>query len=165
LSFARRETLELRRDPTRATLALLGSVILMLIMGYGISTDVENLTIMEIINNIIMLSIVLRGAALIREREHGTEHLLVRPVTPFEIMMSKVWAMGWWSCSPVPSRWSSSCGAFSPWPFKVPCRCSSWAPTTHFVEMAQAILFRGAGMDVVWPQFAALANLGAVFSG
>ncbi|SEQ99018.1 ribosome-associated ATPase/putative transporter RbbA [Sphingobium sp. YR768] len=44
LSFARRETLELRRDPIRATLALLGSVILMLIMGYGISTDVENLT-------------------------------------------------------------------------------------------------------------------------
>ena len=35
------------------------------------------------------------GAALIREREHGTiEHLLVMPVTPFEIMMSKVWSMG-----------------------------------------------------------------------
>jgi ribosome-dependent ATPase len=44
LSFAQRETLELRRDPIRATLALLGSVILMFIMGYGISTDVENLT-------------------------------------------------------------------------------------------------------------------------
>ena len=41
-----------------------------------------------------MLSIVLTGAALIREREHGTvEHLLVMPVTPFEIMTSKIWSM------------------------------------------------------------------------
>ncbi|MFC7335391.1 ribosome-associated ATPase/putative transporter RbbA [Rhodocista pekingensis] len=44
LSFARREALELRRDPIRLTLALLGSVILMLVMGYGISMDVEDLT-------------------------------------------------------------------------------------------------------------------------
>ena len=43
MSYARREGLELRRDPIRATLALLGSVILMLIIGYGISLDVENL--------------------------------------------------------------------------------------------------------------------------
>jgi len=43
LSYSRREALELRRDPIRATLALLGSVILMFIMGYGISMDVENL--------------------------------------------------------------------------------------------------------------------------
>jgi len=43
LSYARREAMELRRDPIRATLALLGSVILMLIMGYGISMDVEDL--------------------------------------------------------------------------------------------------------------------------
>lgn len=42
--FARREALELRRDPIRGTLALLGSVILMLVMGYGISLDVEDLT-------------------------------------------------------------------------------------------------------------------------
>jgi len=43
LSYSRRETMELRRDPIRATLALLGSVILMVIMGYGISFDVEDL--------------------------------------------------------------------------------------------------------------------------
>ena len=49
----------------------------------------------EVINQITMLSIILTGAALIREREHGTiEHLLVMPVTPFEIMLAKVWAMG-----------------------------------------------------------------------
>ena len=51
--------------------------------------------LMEIINNVTMLSIILTGAALIREREHGTiEHLLVMPVTPTEIMVAKVWSMG-----------------------------------------------------------------------
>lgn len=50
---------------------------------------------MAIINNITMLAIVLTGSALIREREHGTvEHLLVMPITPFEIMMAKIWSMG-----------------------------------------------------------------------
>jgi len=44
MSYARRETLELRRDPIRLTLALVGSAILMLVMGYGISLDVEDLT-------------------------------------------------------------------------------------------------------------------------
>ena len=44
LSFSAREATELRRDPFRLTLALLGTVILMLVMGYGISTDVENLS-------------------------------------------------------------------------------------------------------------------------
>jgi len=43
LSYSRRETLELRHDPLRATMALLGSIMLMCIMGYGISLDVENL--------------------------------------------------------------------------------------------------------------------------
>uniref|UniRef100_UPI0013D8B475 ABC transporter permease n=1 Tax=Klebsiella pneumoniae TaxID=573 RepID=UPI0013D8B475 len=52
-------------------------------------------SLMEIINNVTMLSIILTGAALIREREHGTvEHLLVMPVTPGEIMLAKVWSMG-----------------------------------------------------------------------
>ncbi len=43
LSFARREAMELRRDPIRATMALVGSVFLMLIMGYGITMDVDDL--------------------------------------------------------------------------------------------------------------------------
>lgn len=51
--------------------------------------------VMTIIDRVTMISLILAGAALIREREHGTiEHLLVMPVTPFEIMMSKVWATG-----------------------------------------------------------------------
>jgi len=42
-SYTRRESLELQRDPMRATMALLGSLLLMLIMGYGINMDVEDL--------------------------------------------------------------------------------------------------------------------------
>ena len=37
------------------------------------------------------------------------------------------------------------------------------APTTHFVSLSQAILFRGAGLDAVWSQPLALATIGAVF--
>ncbi|MBX3681936.1 MAG: ABC transporter permease, partial [Thauera sp.] len=37
------------------------------------------------------------------------------------------------------------------------------APTTHYVSLAQSILFRGAGLDVVWPAFAMVAAIGAVF--
>ena len=52
-------------------------------------------SVMGIINNVTMLAIILAGAAIVREREHGTmDHLLVMPVTPFEIAMSKVWANG-----------------------------------------------------------------------
>src|SRR5260370_1399022 len=52
-------------------------------------------SVMALINNITMLGIILAGAAIIREREHGTmDHLLVMPLTPFEIAMSKVWANG-----------------------------------------------------------------------
>ena len=43
-SYTRREALELQRDPIRATLAVLGSVILMFVIGYGINMDVEDLT-------------------------------------------------------------------------------------------------------------------------
>lgn len=51
--------------------------------------------IMQIINMITVLAIVLTGAALIREREHGTiDHLLVMPLSPLEIMSSKVIANG-----------------------------------------------------------------------
>ncbi|EEO27249.1 ABC transporter permease [Oxalobacter paraformigenes] len=51
--------------------------------------------VMEVINNINMLTIILVGAAYIREREHGTlEHLLAMPLGPTEIMLSKIWANG-----------------------------------------------------------------------
>ena len=181
-------------------------------------------SVMEIINNVTMLSIVLTGAALIREREHGTiEHLLVMPVTPFEIMASKVWAMGLVvliACAfaltamvqgvlRVPIEGSvplflagaglhlfatTSMGIFMGTIARsmpqfglllmltlLPLQLLSGgltpresmpeivqtvmlaAPTTHFVKMAQAILYRGAGFDVVWPQFLAIIGIGTVF--
>ena len=40
-----------------------------------------------------------------------------------------------------------------------------FAPTTHFVQLAQAILYRGAGLSVVWPQFLALLAIGSVLFG
>lgn len=179
--------------------------------------------VMEIINNITMLSIVLTGAALIREREHGTvEHLLVMPVTPFEIMASKVWAMmvvvlvaAAFSLSTVvrgllevPIEGSialffvgaalnlfatTALGIFLATVARsmpqfalllmmviLPLQNLSGgmtpresmpdlvqavmlgAPSTHFVSLAQAILYRGAGFDVVWPQFLSLGVIGGV---
>jgi ABC-2 type transport system permease protein len=53
------------------------------------------ISVMQVINNITILSVILTGAAMIREREQGTiEHLLVMPVTPAEVMLSKIWANG-----------------------------------------------------------------------
>jgi len=50
-------------------------------------------SVVAIINQITLLTVVLTGAAVIREREHGTlEHLMVMPLTAFEISMAKVWA-------------------------------------------------------------------------
>jgi len=52
-------------------------------------------SVMQVINNLTMLTVILTGAALIRERELGTvEHLLVMPVVPAEIMLSKILANG-----------------------------------------------------------------------
>ncbi len=52
-------------------------------------------SVMELMDVITMISIILTGAAVIREREHGTlEHLLVMPVTPFEIVVAKIWSNG-----------------------------------------------------------------------
>jgi ABC-2 type transport system permease protein len=51
--------------------------------------------VMQVINNLTMLTVILTGAALIREREQGTvEHLLVMPVVPAEIMLSKILGNG-----------------------------------------------------------------------
>lgn len=51
--------------------------------------------VMEVLNNVTLLALILTGAAVIREREHGTlEHLLAMPLRPSEIMLSKIWANG-----------------------------------------------------------------------
>jgi ABC-2 type transport system permease protein len=181
-------------------------------------------SLMEVVNSITTLSIILTGAALIREREHGTiEHLLVMPLTPFEIMSAKVWSMGLvvmvvatasiifvvHGLLEVPIQGSlglfilgsllhlfatTSLGIFLGTLARsmpqlgllmliilLPLQMLSGgmtpresmpvlvqnimlaAPTTHFVSLAQAILYRGAGFSIVWADFLALIGIGGVF--
>lgn len=181
-------------------------------------------SLMEIINNVTLLSIILTGAALIREREHGTiEHLLVMPVTPGEIMLAKVWSMALVvllaatlslngvvrGLMQVPVEGSiavfvlttalhlfatTSMGIFmatiarsmpqfgmllmltllpldmlsggmtprESMPLLVQSLMLA-APTTHFVAASQAVLYRAAGLSIIWPQLLALAAIGTVF--
>ena len=180
--------------------------------------------VMQIINMITLLAIMLTGAALIREREHGTlEHLLVMPLTPAEIMIAKVWANGLIIviaatlslkvvvqgllavpiAGSVPlfvagtalylfsvtalgiflatiARSMPQFGLLALPIFTVMYLLSGgttpldsmprwlqiamqFSPSTHFVSLAQAILYRNAGFDVVWPSFAAVTAIGVVF--
>ena len=180
-------------------------------------------SLMDIINNVTMMAIVLTGTALIREREHGTiEHLLAMPVTPAEIMISKVWSMGlvvlvasgaslifvvqgligvridgsiplFMAGVALHLFATTAMGIFLATVARnmpqfamllililMPLQMLSGtstpresmpkmvqdvmqiAPTTHFVEIAQGILYRGAGIDVVWKQFVLLAVIGGV---
>ena len=176
----------------------------------------------SLIEQTSMLAILLTGAALIREREHGTvEHLLVMPVTPTEIMLSKMWSMGLvvligsflslvlviHGILSVPFGGSVGLfvlgtalflyastglgialatlaesmpqfallvilvllpmqvlsGALTPresMPQLIQTVMTA-APDTHFVILAQAILFRGAGFDIVWPELLALLAIGS----
>ena len=181
-------------------------------------------SVMGIINSVTMLAIIMAGAAVLREREHGTmDHLMVMPVSPFEIAMSKVWANGLiitiavgLSLMLIVKRvlgvpiagsiplflcgtalylfFATAIGIFLgtvsrsmpqlgliymliAMPMNMLSGTSTplesmpvWlstimqvVPSTHFVSFAQAILYRGAGLDVVWPAFLATAGIGALF--
>jgi len=181
-------------------------------------------SVMGIINSVTMLAIIMAGAAVLREREHGTmDHLMVMPVSPFEIAMSKVWANGLiitiavgLSLTFIVKRvlgvpiagsiplflcgtalylfFATAIGIFLgtvsrsmpqlgliymliAMPMNMLSGTSTplesmpvWlstimqvVPSTHFVSFAQAILYRGAGLDVVWPAFLATAGIGALF--
>jgi ABC-2 type transport system permease protein len=181
-------------------------------------------TVMGIINNVTMLAIILAGAAIVREREHGTmDHLLVMPVTPFEIALSKVWANGlvitiavglslygvirgllgipivgsiplflvgvaiylFFACAigiflATVARSMPQLGLLYMLVF-MPMNLLSgsntplesmplWlatvmqaSPSTHFVSFAQSILYRGAGIGVVWFEFVIVAAIGGLF--
>lgn len=179
---------------------------------------------MELSNNITLLAILLSGAALIREREHGTiEHLLVMPLRPLEIMLAKIWANGLvvmiavslslylivQGALAVPiigsiplylagamiylfsttslgifmatlARSMPQFGLLTMLVYVLMMLLSGgntplesmpeglqtvmqFVPSTHFVSLAQAVLFRDAGLDVVWPEFLAAALIGVVF--
>ncbi|WP_117192786.1 ABC transporter permease [Rhizobium terrae] len=183
-------------------------------------------SVMNVINNVTMLSIILTGTALIREREHGTiEHLLVMPVSPAEIMLAKVWSMGLvvfcatlfslvimvQGLLQVPIEGSlvlfmagavlhllattamgialaTVAGSMPQFglllmlvllPLQILSGATTpresmpeviqtimfAAPNTHFILMAQGILYRGGGFSVVWPQFLWLGVIAAVFFG
>ena len=246
---SKQPTLQVNIDATRMTQAFIGDNYIQTIINAEInefvagyrstyelpiqqSTHIKfnpNLTsvwfgsVMELMNVITMISIILTGAAVIREREHGTlEHLLVMPLTPFEIVAAKIWANGLviLLCSAfslfvviegflqVPIHGSAALflvGAamhlFATTSLGIllgtqartmpqlglllilillPLQMLSGgvtpresmpemvqnimliAPTTHFVKFAQAILYRGAGWEVVWPYFLALIIIGSV---
>ncbi len=180
--------------------------------------------VMEVINNVTMLTIILVGAAFIREREHGTiEHLLVMPLTPFEIMMAKIWANGLavlvgvtFALTVMVERVLHVPIAGSLPLFLAAVACYLFAaasigiflgtlarsmpqfgllvilsilpllmlsggispresmpemvqnimlaaPTTYFVRLAQGILYRGAGLEVIWRDLLWMTGVGAVF--
>ena len=177
-----------------------------------------------VINAVTMLAIILAGAAIVREREHGTmDHLLAMPVTPLEIVAAKIWANGLviivavgLSLSvivrgllhiPIPGSvplflagtavylfFATAVGIFLGtvarsmpqlgllyllvyMPLALLSGANtplesmpSWlstimqaSPTVHFVVLAQAILYRGAGFMAVWPQFVLVAAGGILF--
>jgi ABC-2 type transport system permease protein len=181
-------------------------------------------SVMAIINWVTMLGIIMAGAAVVREREHGTmDHLLVMPVSPFEIAASKVWANGlvitvavglsltivvrtllgvpiagsvplFLAGTALYLFFATAIGIFlgtvarsmpqlgllfmliampmsilsgSNTPLESMPRWLATimqaSPSTQFVSFAQAILYRGAGFDVVWPQFLAVGAIGGLF--
>ena len=181
-------------------------------------------SVMGIINSITMLAIILAGAAVVREREHGTmDHLLVMPLTPFEIAMSKIWAnglviivavglslyfvVGGLLGIPIAGSiplfllgtaaylfFATAIGLFlgtvarsmpqlgllyllvylplamlsgsnTPLESMPPWLATMLqaSPTVHFVSLAQAILYRGAGFTVVWRQLLITLVMGGLF--
>lgn len=182
------------------------------------------LAVMQLINMITLMAVILTGAALIREREHGTiEHLLVMPLRPAEIMLAKVWANGLVIVVaavlslylvvegalevPVAGSVALFVAGTAVYLFSVTAlgiflatlartmpqfgllafpvfmvmnllsggttplesmpgllqALMQLAPSTHFVSFSQAILYRGAGFELVWPQLLAIAGIGSVF--
>lgn len=180
-------------------------------------------SIMQVINQVTMLSLILSGAALVRERDRGTlEHLLAMPVTPLEIMLAKAWSMGLvvlvaaalsllvivqgvlqvpvagslplfllgtavqlfatTSLGMLIATLSRSMPQFGLLLLMVllPLQMLSgsitpresmptWvqllmllAPNTHYVRLSQGILYRGAGLATLWPEFVVLLTTGAL---
>jgi len=180
--------------------------------------------VMQMVNWITMLAIVLTGAALIREREHGTiDHLLVMPVTPFQIILAKTWSNGivivaaaglslwlivmgalrvpvlgsiplfffgvvfYLFCLSAIGTYLGTVARSMPQlgllfiPIVIPMLLLSggftpldsmprairtimtFSPSTHFVEFATAVLFRGAGLAEVWQAIVSMAGIGLVF--
>lgn len=180
--------------------------------------------IVALLDQLSMLTIILTGAALLREREHGTiEHLLVMPLTSFQIAIAKVWANGVIILAAfvlsmlvivefmldVPIAGSrllllagticylfaaAAIGIFLATIARSMAQFSllimmtiipmmmlsggitpiesqpeiirpvTWfLPSRHYMAFAQAVVFRGADFEIVWPQFVTVVGLGFSF--
>jgi ABC-2 type transport system permease protein len=249
LREGRQPTIQLNNDATAMTMAGLGSAYIQSIISTEVAEalspqaadtapvslvtrtyfnpNLEGMwfqAVMAVIQYITIMSILLVGAAVIREREHGTiEHLLVMPLGASEIAAAKIWANGLvilvatglsllfvvqlWLGVPIEGSiplflacvalylfatmslgillatvtrsmpqfslvgipvflvLNMLSGATSPLESMPPLL--QWlvqvSPTMHFVQLAQAILYRGAGLAIIWPQLLVLAGLGAGF--
>jgi ABC-2 type transport system permease protein len=179
----------------------------------------------QVVNEITMLTVILTGAALIREREQGTvEHLLVMPVVPAEIMLAKMFANGLvilsaaalslefvvhlWIGAPIAGSivlflsgaalyalvvgalgillgtlattmgqfgllampvllvtqlLSGSSTPMESMPVWLQYVMQTISPTPHFVTFAQAVLFRGADLSLVWRPVVAMLIIGSVY--
>ncbi|QLE97485.1 ABC transporter permease [Neptunomonas phycophila] len=177
-----------------------------------------------LINQISMITIILTGAALLREREHGTiEHLLVMPINAFQIVIAKVWANGliiliaFSLCMllivenylDVPiagsrlllvagtSIYLFAAAAIGIFLATIARTMSQFAlllmmviipimmlsggmspiesqpqiiqpatwflPSRHYMAFSQAVVFRGAGLSIIWPQLLIMTGLGSTF--
>lgn len=181
-------------------------------------------SLMALVNQVTMLTVILTGAALIREREHGTiEHLLVMPLTSLDIALAKIWSNSlvillaatfavyvvierallvpvagsiplFLSGVAVYLFFATALGVFlgtvtrtmpqfamlviliivalqmlsggmtpvdsqPPWLQAI----TFFLPSRHFVSVAQAIIYRGAGFSNVWPSFVTVALMAFAF--
>ncbi|QDV24790.1 ABC transporter permease [Aureliella helgolandensis] len=181
-------------------------------------------SLMALVNQVTMLTVILTGAALIREREHGTiEHLLVMPLTSLDIALAKIWSNSlvillaatfavyvvivralqvpvagsiplFLSGVAVYLFFATALGVFlgtvtrtmpqfamlviliivalqmlsggmtpidsqPPWLQAI----TFFLPSRHFVSVAQAIMYRGAGFGNVWPSFVTVALMAFAF--
>jgi ABC-2 type transport system permease protein len=245
----RAPTLQLNVDATAMTLAGNGSLYISSIINQEIASFVSRssgalalpavltvrskfnpnldsswfMAVMQIISNVTMLSMIVAGASVIREREHGTiEHLLVMPLVPGEIILAKVWANGLvivvaavmsltfvvrgllgvelegstvlfvlgtatflFAMTALGITLATIAKSMPQFglltiPFFVVMNLLSGgvtpleampqalqmvmqaAPSTHFTAFAQSVLFRGAGIGIVWPMLLTMAGIGAV---
>jgi ABC-2 type transport system permease protein len=181
-------------------------------------------SLMSLVSQVTMLTIILTGAALIREREHGTiEHLLVMPLESFEIALGKVWANAlvilicvafalhvmiarvlevpiagspslYLAGTVVYLFFATALGIFlgtitrgmaqfamlviliiialqmlsgGNTPVKSQpewLQQITWfLPSRHYISFAQAVVYRGAGLEIVWPELLAVAVMGLTF--
>lgn len=180
--------------------------------------------ILGFLDHITMVTIILTGAALLREREHGTiEHLLVMPLNAFQIALSKIGANGlvilvlamlslrfvvigaigapitgsiWlFTFGTIVYLFSAAAigvllatiarsmaqfslllimvilpmqmlsGGMSPIEDQPPWLQSItfFFPSRHYLEFSQGVLYRGASIDILWPEFLYITFLGVIY--